>query len=199
LQFLHKNTLTCSLANATFDLPMYNYNKNKDKYFCLGEIIKTHSYHGGLVFVIDVDGPEAYDDLSMIFINIEGSLVPWFVDKIIIQGDKAIVKLEDIDSIELARSFVKRDIYLPIEQHRSQDKEALFFHEVIGFKVIDTLHGEIGIVNDILERPEQKIIRIMHGDKEILVPLNDEMISKVDKKESILYLDTPEGLVDLYI
>lgn len=178
---------------------MFNYDREKDKYFCLGKVIKTHSYQGRLVFVLDTNTPESYADLKNIFINMEGSLVPWFIEDIELQGEKAIVKLEDVDNIELARTFVKRDIHLPLEEIDSRDKEALHFREIIGYKVIDTIHGDIGIVTDILERPEQEIIRIEHKSKEILVPLSDEMIRKVDDKKSILYLDTPEGLIELYL
>ena len=74
-----------------------------------------------------------------------------------------------------------------------------YFHEIIGYEVQDKRHGFIGCVEEILDRPEQEIIRILKGKKEILVPLTDEMISKIDRKKKILILDTPEGLVDLYL
>lgn len=178
---------------------MFNYDREKDQYFCLGKVIKTHSFRGELVFLFETNSPESYADLKNIFINIEGSLVPWFIEKLELQGEKAIAKLEDVDTIEMARTFVKRDIYLPIDKIDSSDKEAVFFREIIGFKVIDAVHGEIGIVKDILERPEQEIIQIEFKGKEILVPLSDEMISKVDHKKEILHLDTPEGLIELYL
>ncbi|MGA9588941.1 MAG: 16S rRNA processing protein RimM, partial [Salegentibacter sp.] len=40
---------------------------------------------------------------------------------------------------------------------------------------------------------------IKNGDKQILIPMNDEFIQKIDKTNKTIYLNTPEGLVDLYL
>lgn len=178
---------------------MYNLLLEKDQYFCLGRIIKTSGYRGKLVFLLETDDPTAYDHLEMVFIDIENSLVPWFIQAFDLVNDQAIVKLEDIDTLETARDFVKRDIYLPIDELKSPEGNKLYFHEVIGYKALDINYGEIGKVIDILDRPEQKIISILYNEKEILVPLSDEMISKVDMKKKILYLKTPPGLIELYL
>ncbi len=178
---------------------MYNLQKEKEKYFLLGKIIKTYSYRGKLVFHLDIDDPQAYEAIKMVFINTEQSLVPWFISEISINQDLATVKLDDLDDLEQAREFVGREIYLPIENMGKRKGSDSYSYEIIGFKVVDEAHGDIGEVVDILDRPEQKIIRIMKGDKEIMVPLTDEMISKIDSKEEILYLNTPSGLIDLYL
>ncbi|NQT78704.1 MAG: 16S rRNA processing protein RimM [Bacteroidetes bacterium] len=178
---------------------MYNLLLEKDQYFCLGRIIKTSGYRGKLVFLLETDDPTAYDHLEMVFIDIENSLVPWFIQAFDLVNDQAIVKLEDIDTLETARDFVKRDIYLPIDKLKSPEGNKFYFHEVIGYKALDINYGEIGKVAEILDRPEQKIIRILFNEKEILVPLTDEMISKVDMKKKILYLKTPPGLIELYL
>ncbi|MEN8225464.1 MAG: ribosome maturation factor RimM, partial [Bacteroidota bacterium] len=169
---------------------MYNLQSDKEQYFRLGRIIKTYSYQGELIIYLETDEPESYHDLEMVFINIEQSLVPWFISKISIQNDLATIKFEDLEELETAREFVGREVYLPIDKMKQREGHDYRFHEVIGFRVIDKNHGDIGIVADILERPEQKILRIMKGNIEILVPLTDEMIEKVDQKGKVLHLHT---------
>jgi len=70
---------------------MYNLLLEKDQYFCLGRIIKTSGYRGKLVFLLETDDPTAYDHLEMVFIDIENSLVPWFI-----QAYKEVPELADI-------------------------------------------------------------------------------------------------------
>jgi 16S rRNA processing protein RimM len=51
-------------------------------------------------------------------------------------------------------------------------------------------------VND---RNAQPIFEILNGDKEILVPMVDHFIVKVDRENKQITLNTPPGLVDLYL
>lgn len=178
---------------------MYNLIKEKEKYFCLGKVLKTFGYRGEVIILIDSDDPEKYSDLEMFFIDMDMSLVPWFIEKIDLVDDRAQVKIEDIDRPEDARKLLGRDIYLPLSQLRTLEEKHFYFHEVIGFNVVDQLHGQVGEVAEILDRPEQEIIRIIKDGKDILVPLTDEMITMVDRKNKTLHISTPPGLIDLYL
>lgn len=178
---------------------MYNLEKDKDKYYILGKLIKIYGYRGEMVMHIDNDQPVEYADLKMFFINMEQSLVPWFIEHINIQHDRAQLKIEDIDSPEDARRFIGKEVYLPLGKHKRTSGQAHHYMEFIGFKAIDKNHGAIGIVEDILDRPEQKLIRIMKDEKEILVPLSEDMIIGVDKQARELHLNTPAGLIELYL
>lgn len=178
---------------------MYNLEQDRDKYYVLGKIIKTYGYRGELMVLLDTDRPEDYAGLPMAFINMEQSLVPWFFEQVEITDDRARIKIEDIDTPEQARLFLGREVYLPMEELPRLDRDNFYFHEIIGYTAIDDTHGEIGRIDAILERPGQELIRIMKGKKEILIPLTDEMISGIDKKNRILELSTTPGLIELYL
>lgn len=184
---------------ANFECIMYNLNSDKDQYYILGKVIKTHGYKGELVFLLETDNPDAYSDLDMVFVNMDSSLVPWFIENIRINDDLAVVKLEDISDPDQARVFLKKELYLPVDKLSQLAGTNFYFHEIVGYQVMDKTYGEIGIVDEILDRPEQELIRILKGEKEILVPMTDEMIVDIDRKNKILLLDTPPGLIDLYL
>ena len=186
-------------TKVTFELYMYNLDKDKDNYFQLGKILKTYGYQGELVILLDTDQPEAYAGLGMLFLNMEHTLVPWFINTVSIKGELATVKLDDIDHEDAARAMVGKEVYLPVTQLRTLPEEQFYFHEIIGYRVEDENHGDIGVLSQVLERPEQELLSIMKGEREIMVPLSDEMIAGIDRKKKILYLKTPPGLIDLYI
>ena len=77
--------------------------------------------------------------------------------------------------------------------------DQFYFHEITGFTVIDQNYGEVGIIKSINDNTAQALFEIMQGDKEILIPVNDDFIKKVDKENKQILLETPPGLIDIYL
>jgi 16S rRNA processing protein RimM len=40
---------------------------------------------------------------------------------------------------------------------------------------------------------------VMYQEREILFPLSDDLIEEIDQDKSTLYVNLPEGLVELYL
>jgi 16S rRNA processing protein RimM len=73
-----------------------------------------------------------------------------------------------------------------------------YFHEVEGFKAVDEVHGDVGIIEAVSDENYQPLFIIKHGEKQILIPAIDNFISKIDRTEKTIFLKTPEGLIDLF-
>ncbi|MBT3175258.1 MAG: 16S rRNA processing protein RimM, partial [Lentimicrobiaceae bacterium] len=82
-------------------------------YFYLGKVIKQHGYSGKLSIYFDTDEPEEYLNIEMVFINISGNLVPYFISELSLLNNKAVVSFADVNNDELARELVDKEIYLP--------------------------------------------------------------------------------------
>jgi len=78
-------------------------------------------------------------------------------------------------------------------------EDQFYFHEIIGYKVIDLNRGEIGVISAINDTTSQALFEIDFNGKQILIPMNDEFIHKLNKEEKQLVVNTPEGLIDLYL
>jgi 16S rRNA processing protein RimM len=65
--------------------------------------------------------------------------------------------------------------------------------------VLDTRLGNIGKIAAVNDSGAQSLFEIDYNGIQILVPLIDEFIVSLDKKNRIITLQTPPGLVDLYI
>ena len=173
---------------------------NKEACFNLGYIIRTVGLKGALEFLLDVDVPDNYKKLKSVFIETNGQLLPFTVKQVQqLKKNKAVVLLEGIDSIEKAEKFVKSGLFLPLSSLPPLKGKDFYFHEIIGFKAIDKTHGDIGIVESILELPQQNIIQLKKNYKEILIPVKADFIVKIDRENKTLELDAPEGLIDVYL
>ena len=172
----------------------------KEDCFNLGKITRIFGTKGELTLVLDVDDPNEYLDLKLFYADFDGEMIPYFIEKLTIKsGTAATIKLIDIDEPKAAQVLVNRLLYLPLEQLPQLNEDQFYYHEIIGYTVIDDTLGETGIIKDVLEFPMQEIIQIDHNGKEILLPISDELISKVDRKNKILYISAPEGLIELYL
>ena len=44
-----------------------------------------------------------------------------------------------------------------------------------------------------------QLFQIMNGDTEILIPILDQIIEKVDRENKTIYISAPAGLIDIYL
>lgn len=166
--------------------------------FRLGHIVKKHGLQGEINIHLDVDFPEDYQNLESVFVEINKQLVPFFVDHIQVNGNKAIVKLEEVDDVVAAENIRSCQLYLPENFLPSLNKGQFYYHEVIGYEVIDKVEGLIGIVKDVYEFPNQDLFGVEHKGQEVLIPINDEMVVGVNHETKQIETNLPEGLLDIY-
>ncbi|MGV3505183.1 MAG: ribosome maturation factor RimM [Adhaeribacter sp.] len=172
---------------------------NIDACYQLGYIVRTHGVKGQVVAFFDVDYPEDYEELESVFLLLGGKLVPFFIDSLELQPDgRIIIRFEDVASIAEAEKLKGTPLYLPLNNLPELGEDQFYYHEVIGYQVVDQTLGELGIIKDVYEMPHQDLMGMEYKGVEVLIPLQDELILRADKKEQKLYVNLPEGLVDIY-
>ena len=171
----------------------------KNDCFFFGKITKTHGLKGEITVKLDVANPEDFKDLRYLLIEDRGNLIPYFIENQKINDDKMIVRLQDVKKVEQAVAFMGKAVFLPNEFMPELEDDDFYYKEIVGFKMVDALKGEIGEISDVLEYPTQAVIQVMKDGKEILIPIHDDIIQKVDKKAKILTVKAPEGLIDMYL
>lgn len=173
--------------------------EKKDFYF-LGKVTKTSGYLGNLMFFFDVDDINNYRELEAVFIEVHNELVPFAIQTITFKNNQtAYVTLEDIKTEEEAAVLVGSDLYLPLAFLPTLTGKRFYYHEIIGFDIIDATHGNIGKVQSVIDQGPQAILSVLNKGKEILIPVSDHIIQKLDRKTKTINVDTPEGLIDLYL
>lgn len=172
----------------------------KDECFYLGKIAKKFSFKGEVLIYLDTDEPEMYEDLESVFVEFNKNLIPFFIEKgALHKGDFLRVKFEEVDSEEDADRLINCEVYLPLSTLPKLEGKKFYFHEVIGFDVEDIRLGNIGKIVSINDSSAQPLFEIMKDDTEILIPMIDAFIVEVDRANKKVVLDTPVGLVDLYL
>lgn len=166
--------------------------------FYLGKISKPFSYKGEVVLFLDVDEPQDYAQLDGVYVAINKKLVLYTISSIRINNNKAVVRFDDVEYEDLDR-LIGRELYLPLELLPPLEGNKFYFHEIIGFSVIDEERGDIGKILGVYENAPQPLLSIDKDGKEILLPIIDEVIIDVNRAEKQMRVKSPEGLIDLYL
>ncbi|MFB0925904.1 MAG: ribosome maturation factor RimM [Vicingaceae bacterium] len=177
---------------------------NLDECHYIGYTSKVHGKQGELIIKLDVDFLEEIQKQESVLIqmnNGDNSLIPFFISKSHFQNDGTLrIKFEDVDDIATAKNLSGKGIYILNTNLPTQTGNDFYHHEVIDFKVIDTNYGEVGTVFHILNQTKQSIFEVINSDdKEIMIPVVDHIINKIDRENKTITVTTPDGLIDLYL
>ena len=171
----------------------------KNEYYYLGHITKPFGIKGQLCCYFDTDEPEKYANLDAVFIDLDDEKLPYLIEYIQYRGANTfVIKFADVDEEE-AKGLVKAELYLPLSELPPLTGNKFYFHEVIGFKVIDEEKGDVGTCQDFIDISHHPIMQIDHDGVEVLIPAIDEIFKKVDRENKTIYIQAPEGLIDVYL
>jgi len=176
------------------------FSMKKEDCFFLGKIVKKYSFKGEVLVKLDTDEPELYDGLESVFVDLRGNLVPFFIENAQLHKSELLrLKFEDVDTEDDADAILKSNLYLPLEFLPKLEDDKFYFHEIIGFTIKDTNFGDVGTITGVNDTTAQALFEIDRDGIEILIPMNDHFIKKVDKENKVILVETPEGLIDLYL
>ena len=171
----------------------------KNEYYYLGHITKPFGIKGQLCCYFDTDEPEKYANLDAVFIDLDDEKLPYLIEDIQYRGANTfVIKFADVDEEE-AKGLVKAELYLPLSELPPLTGNKFYFHEVIGFKVVDGEKGNLGTCQDFIDISHHPIMQIDHDGVEVLIPAIDEIFKKVDRENRTIYIQAPEGLIDVYL
>lgn len=173
----------------------------KDDCYQVGHITKTHGVNGELVLFLDVDDPTEYADLDSVLLEVKNELIPYFIESLaIVKGSRAIVAFEDVDTIEQAERLINCGAFLPLDNLEPiTDETRFYFHEIVGYQVVDATEGPLGIVRGVYAMNAQDLIAMDYQGKEVLIPINSDIVPTINRAEQKLNVVLPDGLLAIYM
>lgn len=172
----------------------------KEDCFYLGNIVSKYSFKGEVLVKLDTDDPEIYENMESVFVSLGNNLVPFFIKRCRLHKSNLLrIDFEEVKSESDADRIMKSGLYLPLAMLPKLTGNKFYYHEIIGFTMIDSVHGDIGIVQSVNDTTAQALFEVEKEDKQLLIPVSDDIITKIDRENKSILVTTPEGLVDLYL
>jgi len=167
--------------------------------FKIGYITKTRGLKGEVQLFFEFKEPDLLD-LDLLFIEINRQLVPFFVSSYKLQSNNTgYFFFEDIDHIDKAERLVRKNVFLPNTKMPVREEEEFLIEDLKGFNVFDSNYGELGVILEINEYPQQFVATVSYKSQEVLFPLSDDFIEEIDEEKRELHINLPDGLLDVYL
>lgn len=164
----------------------------------IGVITKPHGVHGELnLFIYEQFVLESLQPKHL-FLLLNGGLVPYACTVRQKGQNSFIVLLDDVRTEAGAKLLVNGEVYIsPADLHESE--QTFTPHALVGYSALDVNFGAIGVISQIMDIAKNPLFQIDSNGKEVLIPIVDEFIIKIDKKKREITLKTPEGLIQMYL
>ncbi|MVT07773.1 ribosome maturation factor RimM [Chitinophaga tropicalis] len=171
-----------------------------NNYFSIGKLVSVFGLQGEFVLKHSLGKKTSLPGVEVLFLEEKkNSFIPHFIQKTSIKDHEHVfVKLEGIDNKEDARRLVQMPVYLAEDDFKKQASSSAPL-SLLGFTVQDKEQGILGTIEEVIEMPMQTLAKLTFREKEVLLPLNEQSLVKVDKKKQIVHVDLPEGLLDIYL
>lgn len=168
------------------------------QYFKIGKVVAPFGLKGELVLVHSLGKKTSLKGLEVIYLE-EGkdNFLPHFIQSTSIKNESEVfIKLEGIDTKEAAKKLTPKMAWLPEADFKKYVAAASPI-SMLGYNLINA-QEDLGEIIEVIEQPHQILCAIMVDGKEALIPIHEQSLKKIDKKNKKVYVELPDGLLDIY-
>jgi len=165
----------------------------------LGTLTKTHGIRGQVILRLNNLNFEDIIKMESVFIEIDGLPVPFFIDEFSEKNNESLIlNLDDIHSEKQAKELIDNRVFVKSNTIKKSKILLKQPDSYLGYKVVDKIYGELGIIDEVIEIRQNPLYKILKGKREILLPVQPEFIIKIDTKLKTILITTPPGLTELF-
>ena len=120
------------------------------------------------------------------------NLIDLKLEKAIGNGKRMRFKFEGIDSELKAKNIIGKTIYA---NTKADDEINLIASDLIGFDVVTDTDDSIGELKDVMWLPANDVYVVFNGEKELLIPIVNEVVLSVDYDKKEILIVSIDGLI----
>lgn len=106
-----------------------------------------------------------------------------------------LIRLEGVTSVEHAAEFIGCEVLISHDDLRALPDDEFYWFQLEGLRVDDRQQGNLGKIVEIFTTPAHDILVVRGPRGEVLIPVVDAFILKIDEDAKVMHVDLPEGLV----
>lgn len=166
-------------------------------FLAVGQIVGTHGVRGEMRINPWADSPDFLKQFKTLYYDAEGKSSVKVISTRP-HGNIVLMKLEGIDTVEVASAMRNKRLYMRRADARLDDG-VYFIEELIGCDVIDAddESKQYGKISDVSETGANDVWHITDdGGKEYLIPAIPSVVIDTDVKENRVLIRPMKGIFD---
>ena len=166
----------------------------QEEVFRIGRLGRPHGVKGEVTMQVDDD---VFDrvDADFLVLMVDGILVPFYMEEYRFKTDTtALIKFEDVDTVERARELTNCDVFFP-RRLADSDEEEYTWSFFVGFDLVDAATGHtVGCIASIDDSTANVLFCLEDGT---LIPATDDLVDHIDAEARRITMHLPDGLLSL--
>lgn len=171
----------------------------KDDCYLLGKITRRHGLQGNVILKLDTDQPELYNKLESIFVEINGLLVPFFIEKRSWSKHDTLIITFKNSTEQMVEQSLNKNVFLPLSSLPQLKGNQFYYHEVRNFEIVDENNVSCGFIEAVNDQTAQHYFMANLNEKQVIVPLIKDWILEVNREDKKIKMQLPEGLLDVFL
>lgn len=171
---------------------------SKENSVHIGYFQKPHGISGTLQMIFENGMEEAVESAAVLFVEIDGLLVPFFVaeDGVrIISSTTALIDIDRIDDDISAKKLCGKQVYVDksLAQHMWETDSA----SLEGFRVFAKNRIDLGIITEVNDYSGNWVLTVEKDGKNRLIPFHEDFLIEIEPENKQITLDLPNGILDI--
>jgi len=164
----------------------------------VARVVRPRGLKGEVIAEVLTDFPERFESLESVTAVFEGKARGELkIEDLWYQNDRIVLKFAGYDSVEAAQALVGYELAVPEADRVKLPADQFYTWELIGCRV-ETIAGEdLGVVREVTVTGGPEVLMIDGHDREILIPMAEDICVEIDVANKLIRVDPPEGLLDL--
>jgi 16S rRNA processing protein RimM len=167
-------------------------------FIAIARIARTRGNRGEVLAELHTDFPDRFDGLDEVWVEpADGGPKRLALEDSWDYRGRRVLKFAGVDSISAAEEYVNCWVLIPGDRVRDLPEGTYYDHDLVGCRVEDLEGNPLGSVREILHIAGNTQLVVGLGEREFLIPAVGPLCVRISVEEKRIWVDPPEGLMDL--
>lgn len=159
-----------------------------EDYIRIAKIVGTHGVKGEIKLEAECDSPEFIKKFKTFYIDKKA----YELENSRTHKGRLLLKLSSVSDLNAAGALKDKAVFISRKDAELPEGH-YFLQDIIGAEVVDEKAGAIGRLIEFINSPGG-IIYVVKGEREYLIPMNNEFILETDAEKGLIKVRLIEGM-----